>query len=517
MRVGILDVLSTPASSWSETAYNVFLTKQYASITPQAIAVWCRQLGHQTFYATYYGVGDPKRRLPDDLDIVFIATYSQASALAYALAKLYRREGTVTVIGGPHAKAFPTDCVRFFDLAVGTCDRALIADILRGQFATGSIVSSARPMEEIPSVEERMPEIRASAFAWGRRPYATTAIPLLASIGCPYACDFCTDWDASYRLLPLGRLAADLDYGARNLPGVLLAFHDPNFAVRFDAVLDTMETVPSGLRNPYLIETSLSILRADRLPRLSATNCASVAPGIESWSEYSNKAGVGRLTGAEKVARLVEHFTALHDHVPYLQANFLFGLDDDGDEFLELTKDFVSRTPFVWPVVNVPHPFGGTPLYSRYLAEGRILTAMPFSFYYSPYVVTTLERGSPARYYRQLIDLFDHFTAPAILLRRLATTSSQFVRAAHIVRTRTKRRRIRMFRRLLDLLVSDRGFRDFHEGRSAALPEFYQREYERMLGPYASLMSRAERTPHFEADSEPASAVPVSAATRIAS
>jgi len=161
MRVGILDVLSTPARSGTEAAYAAVITKQFASITPQAIAVWCRELGHRTFYAAYYGVGDPRRALPDDLDVLFVATYSQASALACALARLYRRAGVRTVIGGPHAKAFPRDCLRFFDLVVGDCDKGLVADILRGTFDPGTVVSSARPFADVPTVEERMPEIAA--------------------------------------------------------------------------------------------------------------------------------------------------------------------------------------------------------------------------------------------------------------------------------------------------------------------------------------------------------------------
>ena len=148
MRVGILDILTTPARSWAEAAYKLALTKQYASVFPQAIAVWCREMGHRTFYATYYGAGDPKRSLPDDLDVVFIAVYTQASALAYALAKLYRREGVLTVIGGPHAKAFPTDCLRYFDVVVREGDKPLIADILKGVYDPGTIVSSSKPLED---------------------------------------------------------------------------------------------------------------------------------------------------------------------------------------------------------------------------------------------------------------------------------------------------------------------------------------------------------------------------------
>jgi hypothetical protein len=164
MRVGILDILALPSRRPADAVYHALITKQFASITPQAISVWCRRLGHDTFYAVYYGAGDARRLLPPDLDVVFIACYTQVSPIAYAVALLYREAGTRTVVGGPHATAFPVDCLRFFDLVVKDCDQALIADILAGQFDPGSVISSARPFDDVPTVEERMPEIRASAF-----------------------------------------------------------------------------------------------------------------------------------------------------------------------------------------------------------------------------------------------------------------------------------------------------------------------------------------------------------------
>ena len=75
MRVGILDILSAgSARRWDHKAYKYIVTKQYANIMPQAISVWCRNLGHEVFYATYFGNKDPKHLLPNDLDIVFIST-----------------------------------------------------------------------------------------------------------------------------------------------------------------------------------------------------------------------------------------------------------------------------------------------------------------------------------------------------------------------------------------------------------------------------------------------------------
>jgi hypothetical protein len=88
LRVGILDVLAPPAHGPAELGYRLLMTKQFASIPPQAIAVWCRRMGHETFYATYYGLGVPHRMLPDDLDVVFISCYTQVSHFAYALARI---------------------------------------------------------------------------------------------------------------------------------------------------------------------------------------------------------------------------------------------------------------------------------------------------------------------------------------------------------------------------------------------------------------------------------------------
>jgi hypothetical protein len=498
VKVGILEILGLPAGHPIDLAYRFVLTKQYASVTPQAIAVWCRELGHESHYATYYGTGDPARCLPADLDVVFIASYTQDSALAYALAKLYARSRVRTVIGGPHAKAFPTDCLRFFDLVVRECDKGLIADILSGQFDPGSVVSSARPFDDVPSVRERMPEIRKSSFLWGRHRYFMTTVPMLTSMGCPYECSFCIDWDNPYRLLSLERLAADLHFLSTHLPGALIGFHDPNFGVKFDRVLDVLETVPPDRRNPYLMESSLSTLRGSRVRRLKESNCVAVAPGVESWADYSKKAGVGLTTGSAKLETVVEHFRHLHEQIPYLQGNFMFGFDtDEGCEPIDLTKEFMTRAPFVWPALNIPVPYGGTPLYRQLEGEKRILKSMPFSFCYAPYLVITLKNYHPIEYYEKLIELLEHSSSMTMLERRLKCATRTTVRLVHVTRTLSTRVWIKSYRRVLKMLRSDRAFLAFHEGCTTDLPEFYHRMYERMLGPYAELMSRADRTPTF--------------------
>lgn len=507
MRIAIIDLLvDTPPRSALGRLYGLHFRKQFMSLAPQAVSVWCRELGHEVHYATYWGQDDPLQLVPDEVDVLFIAAYTQASALAYALAKIFRRRGTLTVIGGPHARAFPTDCLRFFDFAVRDCDKALIDDILRGRFDPPALVSSGRQLVDFPSVAERAPEIEIASFHRGRR-LLTTSVPLLSSVGCPYSCNFCVDWNSRYVALPPDRLAGDLREIARRWPGLPIVFHDPNFAVRFDQTMAVLEARPPGDRSPYLMESSLSILKGSRMARLRRTNCLYVAPGIESWIDYGNKAGDTASQGRAKLDRVVAHFQELGRYVPGLQANFIFGADGDrGSEPVALTTEFIRRLPQVWPAINIPSPFGGTPLYDQWRREGRILAAMPFAFYYNPYLAIVPRHYDPVDYYDHLIALHEAMLAPGLLWRRLSVRAPLAIRFVNGLRTLGVRQDLAAFRRLRAMLAKDASFRAFHEGRRSDLPAHYHALLDRRLGRFAALLPHHERRPVLEPLASAASA-----------
>lgn len=496
MKIGILELMnSTTSRRWDHKAYNFLVTRQYASIMPQTISVWCRSMGHQVFYATYYGNGSLDKLLPGDLDVVFISTYTQASALAYALAKLYRKEKVLTIIGGPHAKQFPEDCLRFFDVVVGDCDKTLITEIL-SDMPRGQILNSGRMLQSIPGVEERIPEIRASTFFFGK-PLPFASIPLLTSVGCPNSCDFCIDWNSPYSLLSLEQLEADLTFIYRNYPGVMIGLHDPNFAVKFEKVFDVLDRLPNKQKNRFIVETSLSILRGSRLKRLKKAGKFYVVPGIESWTSYSNKVGVdSRNEPREKLEKVIEQLNAMRSCVEGIQANFIFGLDSDmGNQPIDLIKEFALRVPFVMPNFNIPVPFGSTPLYERYLKEDRLLTSMPFTFYYMPYLVFKLKNYTPVEFYENIIDILSYVSSSKMLLARFKNAPTPFSAAYNTIKALGNRQMIGRLHHLLELLKTDTRFREFHDHETDILPEFYHVEYERMLGPYAELMTRADRRP----------------------
>lgn len=499
-RIGIIELLlASPPHGFAERVYAKHYVRQYVSIMPQVISVWCTQLGCEVYYDTYYGQSDPLALVPEDLDVVFISAYTRNSPLAYALAKLFKARGCVTVIGGPHAKAFPQDCQRFFDIVVKGCNRGTVADIICGVYPPGSVIDDVPQIAEFPGVEERYPYIRKAAFS-GHKPSWLTVVPLLSSIGCPYTCDFCVDWNSKYVHAPADQLIEDLRFISTRLPKAVVVFHDPNFAVKFDTTMKALESISPDRRSRYAMESSLSVLKSHRLARLGETNCVYIIAGVESWQSYSDKSGVGGCTAGAKLAEVVRKLREIAEYVDGVQANMIFGTDNDvGDEPAELTIELMHRLPEIWPTLNVPMPYGGTPLAEYLRRNGRVLGKIPFLFYRNPYLVFRPKNYDAVAYYRQWVKMRQALVSASLLGARLSSRAPFWIRLGYAMRTLLGRSELKAASYQLSLLTDDRDFGAFHSGKSSAVPGWYHHMFESILGRYASLLTVEDRTPLEEA------------------
>jgi len=489
-RVGVIELIASTAALFSTLTpafwIELQVKRQLYSVMPQAVSVWARQRGWQTHYATYAGVGRPEALLPDDLDVVFIATPTQHCALAYVLAVLLRSRGARVVMAGPHARAYPQDCARFADIVVTDCDRRVVDEILSGAVEPGSIVRSARPLVDLPLVEEREPEIRSSAFIRGRQRY-TTSIALISSLGCPYDCDFCSEWATRYMAFDTERMKRELNFIARRYPGALIGFHDPNFGVRFDQIMHAFES--GGRRNSFVMESSLSLLDRDRLSRLRQAGCLMVAPGIESWADYSRKSRTNRTSGEAKYAAVSAQMREIEAAIPTAQANIILGVDADaGDEPFDLTRRFIAEHPKVWTNVNIPIPFGRTPFAERVRREGRLIEALPLAFYTAPYVALRPLHYGIEDYLRRLSQVYEAMVAPSLLVHRLALLPSAFSRGVAIARTVALRSELAELSRFRQALARQIDLRRFFEGETRVLPEFLAKRLRDRIGRYSALL-----------------------------
>src|SRR6476659_1121 len=127
-RIGILDLVT---KSPRNSLYGRVMNANLASIMPQVLGVWCEQAGHDVSYVCFTGGEDLLEELPADLDVLFIGAFTQSAQLAYALSNLFRGRGTVTVLGGPHARCYPEDARQYFDYVLGFTDRSVVGEMLR--------------------------------------------------------------------------------------------------------------------------------------------------------------------------------------------------------------------------------------------------------------------------------------------------------------------------------------------------------------------------------------------------
>ena len=489
-RVGVLELIAATAalhsrlrpSFWAE----IVIKRQFYSVMPQAVSAWSRLRGHETHYATFYGQGRPEDLLPDDLDIVFLATPTQHSMLSYALAAIFRARGARVVLAGPHARAYPEDCAAHADIVVTDCDRQLVDDILAERIGPGSIVTSARPLADLPLVEEREPEIRAAAFVDGRQG-RTTTISLLSSLGCPYACDFCSEWATPYAAFGTDRMTRELDVIAARYPGALIGFHDPNFGVRFDQIMAAFEARDRPQSNPFAMESSLSLLDRGRLARLRAAGCLLVAPGIESFADYSAKSRATRVSGVAKYAAVSARFREIEEAIPTVQANLILGVDADaGDEPFILARRFIAEHPKVWTNVNIPIPFGRTPFAERVRREGRLVEALPFAFYTAPYLSMHPLHYELDDYLTRLSEVYADLVSLRLLARRLRLLDSAFARGVVVARTAALRVEYGELTAFRTALREQPDMRRFYAGRSRRLPAFLRHRMRARLGRYAA-------------------------------
>jgi hypothetical protein len=481
-RVGIIDLV---ARGPTRSLYGRLMNANLASIMPQALAVWCEDEGHDVRLVCYTGFEDLTEQFPDDIDLLIIGSFSQSAQLAYAISGLFRSRGVVTVLGGPHARCYPQDAQKYFDYVLGFTDQETLRTVLedcRPHRPLGVRLSAARQPRSLPGVRRRWKFMEPIL----KKAPTIKIVPMLGSLGCPYTCPFCIDSTVPYQPLDFDEMGEDLRFLRTKMKRPLVGWHDPNFGVRFDDTMNTIErAVPPGSVE-FIAESSLSLLTEPHLVRMKKNGFKALLPGVESWYDLGNKSKTGRNTGLDKVRQVSEHVNMILRYVPYVQTNFVLGLDsDEGAEPFELTKQFIDTTPGAFPGYSLLSAFGqAAPLNLQYQREGRVL-GFPFHFLDNHHAmnVKPLNYEWP-RFYEKVIDVTRHSFSWRAILRRFQAGGEPTARWMNVARAVSSEGfgRLRYFRTLRGLLEKDRGFRDYFERETDTLPSFFVDRVKKDLG-----------------------------------
>ncbi len=303
LHIGVIDLVSQgPTNSlWARVMH-----ANLASIMPQVVAVWCQRLGHEVTFVCYTGLEDLSKVIPKHLDLVFIGAFTESAFLAYALSSRFRSQGTVTVLGGPHARCYPQDAQKYFDYVLGFTNESIIQDLLSDctpHAPEGVRLSASSQPTSLPGVRDRWEMIATTA----KKAPLIKIIPMLASIGCPYTCSFCIDSMIPYHAFDFEEMKGDLRFLLTKFKRPLVAWHDPNFGVRFDPILDAIEEAVPHNSIDFIAESSLSLLSEPHLQRLKHAGFKALLPGIESWFDLGEKSRTASVQGEEKVRRVADH------------------------------------------------------------------------------------------------------------------------------------------------------------------------------------------------------------------
>src|SRR5215210_1930777 len=415
LRIGILDLVT---KSPNPSLYGRVMNANLASIMPQVVGVWCEQEGHHVQFVCYTGIENLLEELPADLDMVFIGAFTQSAQLAYALSNFFRNRGAVTVLGGPHARCYPEDAQKYYDYVLGFTDRSIIAEVCREcvpHRPMGRQISAATQPTEMPTLQERWKFVEPTL---AKAP-TIKIIPMIGSLGCPYTCSFCIDSTVDYQPLSFAQLRDDLKFLLIKIKSPIVGWHDPNFGVRFDDYMGAVEaSVPRGSMR-HIAESSLSLLSEKHLQRLRQNGFQAILPGIESWYDLGNKSKTRRL-GMDKVEQVAEHVNLILRYIPYIQTNFVLGLD---------------LAPGAFPAYSLLSAFGrAAPLNLEYQLAGRV-RPFPFTFLNNNHAMNVRPLNySWVEFYDRLVDLTSYSFSWRAIRRRLGATPAMIPRWMNVVR-----------------------------------------------------------------------------------
>ena len=481
-RVGIIDLVSKGPT---RALFARIMNANFASIMPQVIGVWCEEEGHDVTLVCYTGFENLVKELPDDIDIVFIGAFTEAAQLAYALSSLFRSKGAVTVLGGPHARCYPQDAIKYFDYVLGFTDKSVIRDVLRDcaeHRPVGMHMAAKQQPTDLPGVRQRWKFIEPTL----KKAPLIKMVPMLGSLGCPYTCSFCIDSVVPYQPLDFHVIKEDLRFLLRKFKRPLVGWHDPNFGVRFNDCMGAIEEAVPADSIDFIAESSLSLLSEPRLERLQRNGFKALLPGIESWYDLGDKSKTGKTMGMDKVRQVAEHVNMILRYMPYIQTNFVLGLDaDEGSEPFELTKRFVDLAPGAFPGYSLLTAFGqAAPVNLEYQRANRVLP-FPFQFLNNNQAMNVKPKNySWLDFYKHVIDLTTYTYSWRAIARRYKGTRGAIPRWMNIVRAISSEGfgRIKYHTEVRRRLSTDMDLRRYFEQETTELPRFYMELAQKDLG-----------------------------------
>ena len=144
-----------------------------------------------------------------DFDLVAVTTTTGSAQRAYQIARRFRERKVPVVMGGFHATLHPAEILTHADsVVVGEAENVwgeLLDDVRNGKLR--SIYKAEQPCDM-----KSLPRPRYELLDWKR--YRVHLMPIQATRGCNYHCDFCevpVVYNGAYRMRPIEDIVQEIE------------------------------------------------------------------------------------------------------------------------------------------------------------------------------------------------------------------------------------------------------------------------------------------------------------------
>ncbi|MGC8529127.1 MAG: B12-binding domain-containing radical SAM protein [Leptospirillia bacterium] len=368
-------------------------------------------------------IDDKVQQIPyeGDFDLVAITTTTGSANRAYDISRKFRERKIPVVMGGFHSTLHPADTLLHADsVVVGEAENVwgeLLNDCRRGS------IKSLYKADQ-PSDMKSLPRPRYELLDLSR--YRIHMMPIQATRGCNYHCDFCevpVVYDGAYRMRPVEDIVEEILQQKKIMGINQFQFIDDQLTGKHAFARELFKALkPLDIKWSCL--WTLNTNHDEELLDLAIdAGCIHVNIGMESINQEN-------LNDIHKkqnhVKDYIDLLKAMEKRRLFYSLNLMFGLDHDTPDVFPATLDFLEKVRAPLAFFSIVSPREGTPLRARLNAENRVVdpTADQYS---SGHVCMFVPKNMTKEQVEKGIDWVQRsFYSPRSIVKRLLYPKSPF-------------------------------------------------------------------------------------------
>lgn len=368
-------------------------------------------------------IDDKVQKIPyeGDFDLVAISTTTGSANRAYDISRRFRERKIPVVMGGFHATLHPAETLVHADsVVVGEAENVwmpLLDDLRRGGIRSLYKGDSPSDMKSLPRPRYELLDLSR---------YRIHMMPIQATRGCNYHCDFCevpVVYDGAYRMRPIEDIVEEIQQQKKVMGINQFQFIDDQLTGKHAFARELFKALkPLDIRWSCL--WTLNTNHDEELLDLALeAGCIHVNIGMESINQENLDEIHKKQNHVKDYINLLK---AMEKRKLFYSLNLMFGLDHDTPDVFPATLDFLEKARAPLAFFSIVSPREGTPLRTRLNAENRVVdpTADQFS---SGHVCMFLPKNMTKEQVEKGIDWIQRsFYSPRSIVKRLLFPRSPY-------------------------------------------------------------------------------------------